>query len=301
MRNEATFIDLKQTLFSVVSPPSVDSIARDMGVIILNSGTIHNVGPFGLSVELEKGLTLAGFPVLRLDQTGKGESFSARRESNEMKTLGRDLELAVAALRERFGVSKVAVLGLCSGADHGLMITDSIPEAGALIMLDGWAPKDLRYYLARYLPKLKSPAGVIRALLRRLRKLSKPSADRGPDDAVLMDVVDSPSRQWDQAAMKNHMRDLCARQIPLLAVYTGDTDEYYAYKGQLLRYLSRAGLESKNVTEVYKRECKHLYPLIFQRRILIREITQWLSRVAESTEDMGYEREAGHHATQHQR
>jgi pimeloyl-ACP methyl ester carboxylesterase len=293
MKNEARFLDSRQSLFCVVSAPSEDSGARDMGVVILNSGTIHNVGPFGLSVELAEGLTSAGFPVLRLDQTGKGESFTARRESSEMKTLARDLELAVAALKERFGVSKVAVLGLCSGADHGLMITDSIPEAGALIMLDGWAPKDLRYYLARYVPKLKSPAGVVRALLRRVRSLTKSPADDEQDAAVLRDIVDMPGRQWDQDAMRAHMRDLCAREIPLLAVYTGDTDDYYAYEGQLLHYLSRERLNSKSVTEFFKTDCKHLYPLIFQRRILIRDITHWLIGVVEQTEGKNNERRAG--------
>ena len=178
MKHQPQFLDPRQTLFCVVSAPTPDNAPRDMGVVILNSGTIHNVGPFGLSVELAQGLSDAGFPVLRLDQTGKGESFSARREANEMKTLARDLKLAVAALREQFGVSKIAVLGLCSGADHGLMITDSIPEAGALIMLDGWAPRDLRYYLARYLPKILSPASVLHALTRRLRR-RKPESLHG--------------------------------------------------------------------------------------------------------------------------
>lgn len=285
MNDQARFLDARQTLFCIVSAPPADGAARDMGVVILNSGTIHNVGPFGLSVELARGLTEAGFPVLRLDQTGKGESFTARRESNEMKTLARDLQLAVSALKEQFGVSKIGIVGLCSGADHGLLIADSVPEAGALVMLDGWAPRDLRYYAARYLPKLKSPAGVVRALLRRVRRRARALSGDQQDAAVLRDIVDMPGRQWDQDAMRTHMRDLCARQIPLLAVYTGDTDDYYAYEGQLLNYLSRARLNSKSVTEVFKRDCKHLYPLIFQRRKMVRDITDWLSGVSGQTEE----------------
>lgn len=285
MNDQARFLDTRQTLFCIVSAPSPDSATRDMGVIILNSGTIHNVGPFGLSVELAKGLVHAGFPVLRLDQTGKGESFAARRESNEMKTLARDMELAVSALQEQFGVSKIAVLGLCSGADHGLMITDSIPQAGALVMLDGWAPKDLRYYLARYLPKLKSPAGVARALLRRLRKRATLPADDNQEAANLRDLVDMPGRQWNQGAMKAHIGNLCARHIPLLAIYTGDTDDYYAYEGQLRHHLSRRQLDFGSVTEVFKRECKHLYPLIFQRTRMVQDVIDWLIFVANQNKD----------------
>lgn len=276
MNDQAQFLDTRQSLFCIVSAPSPASVTHDMGVIILNSGTIHNVGPFGLSVELAKGLVQAGFPVLRLDQTGKGESFAARRESNEMKTLARDMELAVSNLQAQFGVSKIAVLGLCSGADHGLMIIDSIPQAGALVMLDGWAPKDLRYYLARYLPKLKSPAGVVRALLRRLRKRARLPADDKQEAAYLRDLVDMPGRQWNQSAMKAHIGMLCARHIPLLAIYTGDTDDYYAYEGQLRHYLSRRQLDSDNVTEVFMRECKHLYPLIFQRERMVQDVVNWI-------------------------
>ncbi len=280
MSDQARFLDTKQTLFCIVSAPSPDVAAHDMGVIILNSGTIHNVGPFGLSVELANGFVNAGFPVLRLDQTGKGESFAARRESNEMQTLARDLGLAVSALQEQFNVSKIAVLGLCSGADHGLMIAGSIPDAGALIMLDGWAPKDLQYYKARYLTKLKSPAAVVHALLRRLRKRARPHPDENQEAAHLRDLVDMPGRQWNQEAMRAHIRDLCAREIPLLAIYTGDTDDYYAYEGQLRHYLSRARLNSGNVTEVFRRECKHLYPLISQRNSMVRDVIEWLDRVA---------------------
>jgi len=279
MNDQPRFLDPGQTLFCIITPPSPDCAARDMGVIILNSGTIHNVGPFGLSVELAKGLAHAGFPVLRLDQTGKGESFAARRESSEMKTLARDLGLAVSALMDNFGVSRIAVLGLCSGADHGLMIADSIPETGALVMLDGWAPKDLRYYIARYLPKLKNPAAAMRAVWRRLRKQTNSASDDDRNAALLSDLVDMPGRQWNQAAMKTHIHNLCTRRIPLLAVYTGDTDDYYAYEGQLRNYLSRANLNPDYVTEVFRPDCKHLYPLIFQRTGMIRDVTEWLTRV----------------------
>ena len=285
MNDQARFLDVKQSLFCIVSAPSPGSVTHDMGVIILNSGTIHNVGPFGLSVELAKDLVHAGFPVLRLDQTGKGESFAARRESNEMQTLARDMELAVSALQEQFGVSKIVVLGLCSGADHGLMIADSIPQAAALVMLDGWAPKDLRYYLARYLPKLKSPAGVVHALLRRLRKRTRLPADDRQEAAYLRDLVDLPGRQWNQAAMKVHIGNLCARHIPLLAIYTGDTDDYYAYEGQLRHYLSRRQLDAESVTEVFRRECKHLYPLIFQRKRMVMDVVDWLTDVSDQNKD----------------
>jgi len=277
MKGEPFFLDQRGSIFCIVSAPAPTASPRDTGVVILNAGTIHNVGPFRLSVDLAHSLTARGFPVMRLDQTGKGESFDARRESNDRETLRRDTRLASAALEERFGVTGIAIVGLCSGADHGLQVAGDLDRAAALVMLDGWAPRDMRYFAARYLPKLRRPLEIPRLVLGRLSRMRRRPAS---DDAILTDVMEMSGRRWDQAEMLNKLWALCEQKVPVLAIYTGDADDYYSYPGQLRRNLSRRGVDTSCITERFNRACKHLYPIVAQRGQLVKEVTDWLSDVA---------------------
>ena len=48
------------------------SASREIGVLILNAGLLHHVGPFRLHVLLARLLGERGFTTLRMDQSGKG-------------------------------------------------------------------------------------------------------------------------------------------------------------------------------------------------------------------------------------
>jgi hypothetical protein len=277
MTDQALHLGSEQSIFCVVTPPDSGVPPRDVGVIVLNSGTIHNVGPFGLSVDLARSLSNAGFHVLRLDQTGKGESSEARRKGTDLETLRRDLELSCSALSERFSVRKVAILGLCSGADHGLQVAGIIDQTVALVMLDGWASRDLKYYVARYAPKLRQPLQLPRLLLKRLFRNRK---QKSSEDAILQGVMETSGRRWNQPEMWTLIRGLCEKQMPVMAVFTGDSDDYYAYHGQLTAQLKKKGINTSRLTEVYNRHCKHLYPIVSHREKLVKDVTDWLARTA---------------------
>jgi len=92
---------------------------------------------------------------MRLDQTGKGESSGAAREESDALTLKRDLERSNAVLSQNFGVEQFVIIGLCSGADDGIQGACLLNQVAGLVMFDGWAPRNFRYYLARYGPNLR--------------------------------------------------------------------------------------------------------------------------------------------------
>ena len=107
-------------------------------VVLLNSGSVHRVGPNRLYVTLARTLTGQGYPVFRMDFQGLGDSAwpSSPRENHPYPDSAvPDTKSALDFLKEKFGHKRFVLVGLCSGAhaafhagielaDHE--ITDSI-------------------------------------------------------------------------------------------------------------------------------------------------------------------------------
>lgn len=113
-------VTIDRELFGVLST-SKSPGARRRGVVLLNSGCIHHIGPNRLYVQLARRWAALGHDVLRLDLSGIGDSRprpgSAENDGYTRNAL-RDVRAAVEWMRERPGVVEVDLLGICSGAYH---------------------------------------------------------------------------------------------------------------------------------------------------------------------------------------
>ncbi|MDO9181220.1 MAG: alpha/beta hydrolase [Bacteriovorax sp.] len=88
-------------------------------VILLNSGSVHHVGPHGLYVELARCLAADGFTTLRMDLHGLGDSGlkSGYEENNPYPEFAvSDVEEALSFLKDTFGQNQFILMGICSGA-----------------------------------------------------------------------------------------------------------------------------------------------------------------------------------------
>jgi alpha-beta hydrolase superfamily lysophospholipase len=88
-------------------------------VVLFNSGTVHHVGPNRLYVMLARELAALGFPTVRCDLEGLGDSVQrgAGRENHPYPDSAvPDAQQVLHSLRERFGVREFVLMGLCSGA-----------------------------------------------------------------------------------------------------------------------------------------------------------------------------------------
>lgn len=94
---------------------------RRAGVVILNAGAAHRVGPSRLSVMLARRLVARGHPVLRLDLPGLGDSPARPGEPDNVVYAPHALEavaVAVDWLRAHPQADGCRLVGLCSGAHH---------------------------------------------------------------------------------------------------------------------------------------------------------------------------------------
>jgi len=95
--------------------------AGTRGVVMLNAGSVHRIGPDRMWVQLARAWAARGFVVLRLDISGIGDSPPRQGQPENEVYSGQALEdvaLALNYMRDRLGVQRLHLLGLCSGAYH---------------------------------------------------------------------------------------------------------------------------------------------------------------------------------------
>lgn len=109
-------------LFGIVTLPRPGEIRR-RGVILLNSGGDHHIGPRRLYVSLAREWAKHGYVVLRMDLSGIGDSApQPGKPVNDMfpGSAIDDIKLAVDIMRTRYHVRDVTLAGVCSGASHAI-------------------------------------------------------------------------------------------------------------------------------------------------------------------------------------
>ena len=167
--------------------------ASDLGVVVVVGGPQYRAGSHRQFVLLARHLAAAGFPVLRFDVRGMGDSEGAQRG---FESLTPDIAAAIAALcAQQPKVRRVVLWGLCDGASAALLYLHAKPDARVqgLVLLNPWVRSEAslarthvkHYYRQRLLQgefwrKLLT-GGVAQAalsgLLGNLRKVRTPGGD----------------------------------------------------------------------------------------------------------------------------
>jgi hypothetical protein len=123
IRETAMFLDAGRVLFGVVSEPVGPARPIRHVAILLNSGTIHHIGPGRLYVATARRLAASNIAVLRVDLSGVGDSGvrAGQAENAPYSDCARlDVHDAVEFAAQRFPGAKVHLMGVCSGAYHAL-------------------------------------------------------------------------------------------------------------------------------------------------------------------------------------
>lgn len=120
----------------VVAAPASPAAPARTGVVIVVGGPQYRVGSHRQFVLLARSLAAAGFPALRFDYRGMGDSDGERRDFEDV---GIDIGCAVSALVRDAGVTNVVLWGLCDGASAALMYAAADPRIAGVVALNPWA------------------------------------------------------------------------------------------------------------------------------------------------------------------
>jgi exosortase A-associated hydrolase 1 len=246
------------------------------GVVIVVGGPQTRVGSHRQFVTLARALAQAGYPTLRFDYRGMGDSDG---DARSFESIGPDLAAAVATLMRETGVTSVALWGLCDGASAILMDATSNARVSGVVLVNPWARSPvtekrtrLRHY---YLRRLADPA-VWRKLLRGEFEWRRSAADLAASAGGAMgNAASSPAflarmhAGWNRLAAPVLVilsgRDLTAREFETWA--SGDADR---------RDLAcRTGTTTQRVADA-----DHTFSDRGLHRRMIDDTVRWLDAVA---------------------
>ncbi len=144
-----------ERLWGILSRPAPGGDEGAPGMLIIVGGPQYRVGSHRQFVQLARCVARAGYPVLRFDYRGMGDSEGALRD---FEAAGPDVEAALQAFRRACpNMRRVVVWGLCDAASAALMFTTNDPDVAGIVAVNPWARSEAtlastqlrHYYLAR--------------------------------------------------------------------------------------------------------------------------------------------------------
>jgi len=175
MRQHIAFACNSDTLLGTIDPG--DNAA---GLLVVTGGNELRCGPYGSHAELAAKISAAGFPVMRFDRRGVGDSSGY---NGGFTTSADDIAACVAAFRAACPkLKRIVAFGNCDGAS-ALMLTKG-SGCDALVLANPWtfdpepeaAPEQPaspqmtpRAIRAHYLRRLTDPRALLRLLTGKVK------------------------------------------------------------------------------------------------------------------------------------
>jgi pimeloyl-ACP methyl ester carboxylesterase len=253
-----------------------------VGVAILTAGVTHRVGPHRLHVSLARALSRRGFPTLRFDLSGVGESETASdQDSYEVRT-DREVGAALDVLGARTRADRFVLGGLCSGSDNSLRAALREPRVVGVVLLEGYAFRSRGYLLDYYSRRLVRPETWRRLVHGRVsvRQALAGLAGIRLGRAEPADELDDAARFWRMpppARIVADLRALASRGTEILFVYTRDSPAEYNFRRIIRPELHSEPLRGRVEVKTF-RDTDHTFSPLALRSQLIELVTGWAER-----------------------
>lgn len=148
------------SLLGVLARPAAPAQCRPVAVVIVVGGPQTRVGSHRQFVQLARRLAAAGYPCLRFDYTGMGDSPGPKPD---FEMAGADVSGACDTLRAAApGCRSIALWGLCDGATAAAFQAAQDERIAAVIAANPWARSDgtrsATMVRQHYGSRLRSPA-----------------------------------------------------------------------------------------------------------------------------------------------
>lgn len=136
-------------MLGIVSLPPTTTPMQSTGVVIVVGGAQCRVGSHRQFVQLARFLAKAGFPVLRFDLPGMGDSPG---DMPSFEHTAPHIATAINGFQQQHpGVERVVLWGLCDGASASLLYVDAThdPRVAGLALLNPWVRSEVSLARAR--------------------------------------------------------------------------------------------------------------------------------------------------------
>ena len=270
-------------LVGVVTLPDGPTVRNGLpGVILLNAGRLHRVGPNRMYVRLARRLATAGFPVLRFDLSGIGDSDVRRDNLHFERSAVVETQAAMSYLNESKGVERFYLMGMCAGASNSIAAAWDDPRVAGAVLISPLAYSNSSEYISSvksfmaarrfWRDRVFRPQSWLKALAGR--------ADYRRGFSHLRNWATQKkkvSHASDQIA--DNLRSLSDRGVDLLLVY-GTTDTGLDFLDLVLgRGASASGTPNNMTVEVID-GADHVFTLLRHQSHLLHVIETWALQTA---------------------
>lgn len=284
MTERAQLFGRPKSLVGILTTPSPDGVSDTLpGVIVLNAGILHRVGPNRIHVKIARRLADAGFYTLRFDMSGIGDSGVRTDTISFEKRAIQETREAMDCLGMKAGVDMYILLGICSGADIAFEVARVDERVTGVYLINGsLLPGDVlreiyadasariseRYYRGhllnlgswRQLLTGKSDMGSIRRFIGgKLRRRSGGGIPSGPE--------------VDYGDLWNPLRD---RGVDVALVFSEGSVALDVFRLAMRSKLDTMIENGKLSVDVMK-DTDHVFTLLWSQERLIDMIYRWAS------------------------
>lgn len=271
MRERAVTFGAHGGLVGVLTEPDTPVSGAQRAVIVSNIGMHHRVGPFRIYVEVARRLAASGFPVLRFDLAGMGDSQQRHDADTPAERASRDLDDAMQFLTETLGITEFVLIGLCSGVDSTHTTATRDPRVRGAAFIDGYAYPTTGFQIRHYVIRPLQLGRWVRFIQRRVRG-DKPLSSAVDEQSVF--VREYPS----QAQFRKDVLTMTGRGMRLLFVYTGGV--YYRFNSpkQVFEMVGPGAPERQiEVETMYAAD--HVFTSAAKRTDLVERLDRWVRSI----------------------
>jgi len=148
MREEALLFGKTKSLVGIITDPPPQQESKPLpGILLLNAGIIHHVGPNRIHVKIARAMAPMGFVVLRFDFSGIGDSKVRDDNLPFEESAVRETQEAMDYLSATRGIRRFQLIGISSGAIVSYKTAGRDPRViGATLINPASYGEELRSY-----------------------------------------------------------------------------------------------------------------------------------------------------------
>lgn len=265
-----------ERLVGVVAQPER---SHNCGVLVIVGGPQYRVGSHRQFLLLSRRLAAAGYPAMRFDYRGMGDSSG---EPRDFEAVTEDIGAAIDAFMGASpGVKRVVLWGLCDAASAALLYSQAHrdPRIAGLVLLNPWvrseaslAQTHIKHYYGQrlmqgefWLKLLSGKLQIVKSVAGLVENAMKARQTRSP--------AAHPIRSY-QDLMADGLRQFHGEVLLILSGQDYTAKEFLQYAGSNAAWLNL--LDSKKLERVDLPDADHTFSSALHRSQVENETLRWI-------------------------
>ena len=292
MKEHVLLFGKTRSLVGLLTEPDPSHKQSDVpAMLILNAGLLHRVGPNCLYVKLARCLAQHGFPVLRFDFSGIGDSLVDNSAISFAERALYEAREAMTLLTDKMKIQNFVPIGICTGADvaFALAVHDN-RVVGAVSINGSLQDSDIDQETSRQIGT-RIQFRYYRKQLFNPKSWSRFVTGKSNLWAILASTVNvlrprEHTTKKPSASIENMktMGDLHDRGVNLLAIFSEGSSAWdlanFAFGGDAKKLT-----KFKNIQLEYVQRCDHVFTPLWSQDRLLHVVHQWAcERMASSSQ-----------------